>query len=799
MREAPGDHRPAGASLDAYVVISSDDRLVAYNEHAIRLWGLSQDEAARIASLGRTEKARQAFIDANANHSLDPLAFRASIAQLTPSTIFSDEVPLRDGRVIERHGAPTHDAQGRITGRSVFFRDVTARKRMEADLMDRARQQASVAALGELAMNSEELEPLLHAACGSVVDVLGVDTAALLELSANRARLAVRAAAGFSVDVVGAELEVGALTQAGTAVESMGATVAADAAARWPADPFLRAHRLASGAAVVLPGRDGCFGVLGAWSRTPRNLGADQVRFLQAAAGVLAAAVARHRAEQGVLEGERQMRAVFDAALDAMLIVDDRGTVCDANPAACALFAAGRSALRGRNLGELTVGVAGAALGADRYPGAHALGRSAGELSFDVPGQGPRTVEYSTVPSILPGRHLAVLRDVTSQRQLRARLALADRMASVGTLAAGVAHELNNPLAYVNANLSFLAERLGGADRGLSDERGGLQEAVRDARDGVDRMRVIIRDLKTFSRADDEGLGPVDLGPVLESCISMAWNEIRHRARLVRDLAAVPPVPGSEARLGQVFLNLLVNAAHAIPEGHAEGNEIRVSTSHRPDDWVIVEVRDSGSGIRPEHRPRIFDPFFTTKAPGVGTGLGLSICHGIVTALGGEIEVETEVGRGSVFRVLLPPAPREQVREAAPAPAGAHAIRGKILVVDDEPLVGSVLQRTLQSEHDVTVVGSARAALDALERGEQFDVVLSDLLMPEMTGMDLYRELVRREPALARRVVFLTGGAFTTAAREFLEREAVLCVEKPFELDAIRGVLTRKLAEVRAL
>jgi CheY-like chemotaxis protein len=316
---------------------------------------------------------------------------------------------------------------------------------------------------------------------------------------------------------------------------------------------------------------------------------------------------------------------------------------------------------------------------------------------------------------------------------------------------------------------------------------------MKDARDGAERMRIIIRDLKMFSRVEEDRPGPVDLRPVLESCVNMAWNEIRHRARLVKELAVVPLVRGNEARLGQVFLNLLVNAAQAIPEGKANAHEIRVAVRAVPGDRVAVEVRDTGGGIRPEHRARIFDPFFTTKPPGVGTGLGLSICHSIVSGLGGEIQVESEVGKGSRFCVLLPVAtearpPRPSARAAPPRP------RGRILVVDDEPLVGTVIQRTLQQEHDITVVSSARAALETLDRSE-FDLVLSDLLMPEMTGMDLYRVLSERDPRLARRMVFLTGGAFTPAARKFLDQEPVVCLEKPFDLETIRLVLARRLAE----
>jgi signal transduction histidine kinase len=261
-----------------------------------------------------------------------------------------------------------------------------------------------------------------------------------------------------------------------------------------------------------------------------------------------------------------------------------------------------------------------------------------------------------------------------------ARRALADRLSSAAALAAGVAHELNNPLAYVTANLAFLAERtarlaevLAGAPRTADDVDLGTQlaEAMREARTGAERMRAVVRDLKTFARVDEEQPKPVDVRPIIDSCLNVAWTEIRRRAGLVRDLEAVPPVLGDEGRLSQVFLNLLLNAAQSIPAGRPDGHEVRVATRTRADGRVEVEVRDNGGGITPEHLPRIFDPFFTTKGPRHGTGLGLSICYSVISGMGGEIEVESTVGAGSTFRVLLAPAPHEAARHAGfPAPPG---------------------------------------------------------------------------------------------------------------------------------
>ncbi len=375
-------------------------------------------------------------------------------------------------------------------------------------------------------------------------------------------------------------------------------------------------------------------------------------------------------------------------------------------------------------------------------------------------------------------------------REINARLLLADRLVSVGTLAAGVAHEINNPLMYVIANLEFVSRHLAALEQVGDERRARLLRAIDQAREGADRVTQIVRSLRTFSRGDEDRRGPVSVTDVMESSLAMAWNEVRHRAKLIRDYGPVAPVEANEARLGQVFLNLLVNAAQAIPEGNVEGNEIRVS-AHEAGGRVIVAVHDTGAGIPKEIIGRIFDPFFTTKPVGDGTGLGLSICHGIVKGLGGEIRVESEVGRGSTFFVDLPasisvrPVARISV---APAVTG---VRGKVLIVDDEPNLRSSLGQILSSEHDVRESASGHEVLAMMREGVRFDVILCDLLMPEMSGVELFQHLEAEAPEQCPRVIFLTGGAFTPRAQEFLARVPNARLEKPFDLDELM-VLIRK-------
>ncbi|MFP2931673.1 ATP-binding protein, partial [Pyxidicoccus sp. 3LG] len=380
--------------------------------------------------------------------------------------------------------------------------------------------------------------------------------------------------------------------------------------------------------------------------------------------------------------------------------------------------------------------------------------------------------------------------DITDRKAMQAQLVVADRLAAVGTLAAGVAHEINNPLAFVLSNLSFLSGEIQGIARELPPGRiSEMEEVLREAVDGAHRVRQIVRDLRTFSRGDDEMATSVNVQAVLESAITMARGELKMRAQVVREYRDVPLVEGNEGRFGQVFLNLLINAAQAIPEGRPEQNEVRLVLRH-VGDRVIVEVKDTGVGMSPEVRARIFDPFFTTKPVGEGTGLGLSICHGIISGLGGDITVESEPGRGTTFRVMLPTT--EPDERAAPTPNEPRvpkgSPKGRVLVVDDEPAVGRVLQRILR-EHQVEVANSGRQALEFLGRGPEPDAVLCDVMMPDLTGRDVY-ETVRREYAgLEGRFIFVSGGAFTSGAREFLASIPNLLLEKPFDEGRVRHVV----------
>jgi signal transduction histidine kinase len=385
------------------------------------------------------------------------------------------------------------------------------------------------------------------------------------------------------------------------------------------------------------------------------------------------------------------------------------------------------------------------------------------------------------------------------RRKMQEQLLISDRMASVGLLAAGTAHEINNPLASVLANLDLALRHVTeiGNEHGESARLTSLKEELSDARESSERIRHIVRDLKLFSRADDEQKVAVDVRRVLESSLRMAQNEVKHRANLIKDYTPVPGVLANESRLGQVFLNLIINAAQSIPEGHAEENEIRVSTGMSGDGRVAVEISDTGSGMSQAVIKRLFTPFFTTKPVGVGTGLGLSICHRIIKSLGGDINVQSTPGVGTTFQVLLVVAQTTltAVRTAEPVQRAAPVAtrRGRILVVDDEPMVSTALRRVLSEDHDVVELNRAQDALARVEVGERFDLIVSDLMMPAMSGMDLHEALLKCAPDQAAKMIFLTGGAFTTKARTFLDTVTNLRIEKPFDASVLCAIVNERI------
>jgi PAS domain S-box-containing protein len=384
---------------------------------------------------------------------------------------------------------------------------------------------------------------------------------------------------------------------------------------------------------------------------------------------------------------------------------------------------------------------------------------------------------------------ITTLVDVTERSAAQERRAVSDRLASVATLGAGVANQINNPMTCVTTYLELLADHLSKLGDAESEPLETMMALVGGAIEGAGRVAAVVERMHMLSRAEQRRRTPLDVAQVVEAALDAVQGELRQRARLVKTYGMAPTVVADEAALHQVFVDLLVNALRAIPIGHPEDNEVSVFVG-REGDRAVVRIRDTGQGMGPETQRRVFDPFFSTSPAGSSPGLGLSICDRIVSELGGEISIESKVGAGTSVRVALParPAKAGPFGTATTFPVKVRRTRGRVLVVDDDPVVSDELQGELP-DHDVSVVKSARAALEQLASGARFDAIVCSLTLPEMTGMDLYEQVTLRMPELCRRMVFLMAGPPTRDARDFLERIPNRRLDKPCDARALRDAV----------
>lgn len=418
-----------------------------------------------------------------------------------------------------------------------------------------------------------------------------------------------------------------------------------------------------------------------------------------------------------------------------------------------------------------------------------------GEMTFRVTSDARRLRQLS--------ENLAREVDERTRELMLARdnLVRSERLAGLGRLSASIGHEINNPLSYVIGNLSYVCDEL--ADEQSVRQDALIESAVRDALGGAERIRRIVSELRAFNlSAVRDGRRAVDLAETLEAATQLVRGEVRHRARLDKRYGTVPKVLADPSKLTQVFVNVLVNAAQAIPDERMARGEawITLTTRVLTDGRVAVEITDTGVGIEEHVKERLFEPFFTTKEDDRGTGLGLFVSLGIVTGFGGAIEVDSRIGEGTTVRISLPAWDGADPGIEPAAPRSIRAVRKRrLLIVDDDVLVARTLARQL-SGHQVEVVLSGQAALDRIaSSGNAFDLVLCDLMMPDLTGMDVYETVEAEYPHLAERFVFVSGGGVTERSRRFLERHAERVLPKPIDSHQLCELLDRRTAPDQAI
>ncbi len=381
-------------------------------------------------------------------------------------------------------------------------------------------------------------------------------------------------------------------------------------------------------------------------------------------------------------------------------------------------------------------------------------------------------------------------RDATERRATELAIQRSERLASLGMLAAGMAHEINNPMTYVMANLELLGELA--RDKMLTvaaEAELELAQCLDDSIQGVRRVVEIVADLQALSRQrQDRGEGKANAVVTLETCVRMAQSQLRHCAEVVRDFPEQEVwLSINPQRLGQVLLNLILNAAQAMSTSGTTGNKLTLRVRALGDGRGELEVRDTGSGMSREVQLRIFDPFFTTKGTGGGTGLGLSISHSIITAAKGEIAVESEPGQGTCFRVRLPLA---AVTASFELPAASATLQGlSVLVVDDEPGVLTAIRRML-GNCQTTTATSAAMALEKIQQ-EHFDLVLSDVMMAEQSGVALVQVLRTSKPELARRVCLMSAGVIGGELMQEVQAIGVPLLLKPMTSEELHRTLWR--------
>jgi PAS domain S-box-containing protein len=518
----------------------------------------------------------------------------------------------------------------------------------------------------------------------------------------------------------------------------------------------------------------------------------------------------KHSMERQLRARERWFSTSMRSIADAVITVDLAGKITFMNPAAELLVASTLEQAQGRSAHEVLRLLDTESQVLHDTPLDRALRE---RRAIEVPeavlqssGAFPRIIADSAAPVLDNGELLGavmVFRDVTEQKRLQKQLEIADRLASLGTMAAGVAHEINNPLFVVFANAGLVLEELIGAlsapepgESGALRHANAIKEATdmqREILSAASRITRIVADLGAFSRPEVQASGSVDVRDAVEWAIRSTAHEFRHRARLSTKLAKVPRVDADETRLGQVLVNLLINAAHAIAPGNVEGNQVSVVTRLDDAGRVIIEVSDTGSGIPAEVLSKVFEPFFTTKPVGLGTGLGLSICHGIVASMGGSLTVKSSAATGTTFQLQLPAGATQHPSFFPPPQPVALERRGRFLIIDDEEMVLNAVSRILY-HHEIVCMAHAREALERFKDDDKFDIVFCDLMMPSMTGIEFYEELLATRPELAPRVVFLTGGAMTSKAAEFLRIVPNERVQKPFGVNDLRTMVQQILA-----
>jgi PAS domain S-box-containing protein len=524
------------------------------------------------------------------------------------------------------------------------------------------------------------------------------------------------------------------------------------------------------------------------------------VETLRATAGLIGVAIAHHQTVSALRDSERRFRGILESALDGIVTTDDQGIILEFNPAAEAIFGVARDRAIGGRIRDLII--------PERMRAAHDSGMARFLRTGDsrilnqrievmaLRGEEEFPAELTVTSTRVAGRIMftAHVRDLTQQKEAeleiarqRDRLYQSEKMSALGSLLAGVAHELNNPLSIVVGQALLL------------EEDGGGEQARRAARirTAAERCGRIVKSFLAMARQRGAEKKSVDLNQIVRSALELVGYGIRSAGiKVTADLASdLPMFSADPDQLSQVVTNLILNAHHAlkdIPQPRRLGVHTRYKPAHAQ---LRLVISDNGPGIEPDLRSRVFEPFFTTKAVGSGTGIGLSICHAFVTAHGGSIEIDETPGGGATFKIRLPVVPVEPAHPPTPPKPAPEIARRRVLVIDDERDFAELLAEMLEREgFAVEVAFDGEHALAELER-RSYDLVLSDVRMPDLDGPALLRRLQNGWPALANRLIFITGDTVGLGTGSALDKLGRPVIEKPISPEEMRRVIRATLTE----
>ena len=518
------------------------------------------------------------------------------------------------------------------------------------------------------------------------------------------------------------------------------------------------------GAPLVAAGR--AVGAVSLASDRPGSLGEAELTLVTAVLAQAAIALENARLVELLSSAKREWEKTVDAITQAICIVDAHGMVRRANRVFAELIQVAVTAIPGRPwIGLLPPAWSDAVARALAEPTATQT-----EIRH-----GDRSLSFTVIPMAEPGAAVLVFEDQTERRRLQEQLIQSEKMSAIGQLIAGVAHELNNPLASVVGFSDFLAEG------GEIPPR--LAEPLQVIRQEAERAATIVKNLLSFARSQEGERKLQPIGAILESTLA---NKVEATLEVEPGL---PDVEVDGNQIKQVFVNLINNANQAIASDAPSGRIWVAAKPQRAGAGVAVSITDSGPGMAEEIAAHVFEPFFTTKGEGEGTGLGLSICQGILKEHGGRITLDTKPGGGATFTVELPGGAQAPLAPAPLVPL-TEGKRLRILVVDDEPHILYYMRATLESwGHSVEVASDGAYALERAIAGD-FDVIICDLRMPHLSGREMYQKLARQDPRAAERIIFATGDTVRGDTLQFLESLGRPYLHKPFTLAELRAALS---------